>query len=212
MPCCCFLFLSFFLSPVWKQGKNNQIICMTCMCLVKVQLESRGVSGAAAAAWSVFRAATMLRLLAQRAAPATASKAAPKGSPPSHTPTQATFLFLMQLLASALRCLWRCCGAWEAQLQPAVLWLWLWPLGSGSSEVPCEVGSTELRGSEVVTEESKVELFLWNLPLYIKNGSMEGWEERSPISDCVSSLQLFVSVAFALVCSDMNQSSLSFAV
>lgn len=100
MPCCCFLFLSFFLSPVWKQGKNNQNICMTCMCLVKVQLESRGVS---AAAWAVFRAAATLRLLAQRAAPATASKAAPKGSPPSHS-MLCTHLH-KQLLFSSCSCL-----------------------------------------------------------------------------------------------------------
>lgn len=71
-----YFFLSFFLIIVWKQGKNNQITCMTCMCLVSVAWKHK--QQCSSSVWVVFIPAVMLRLLIQQVAPAATSKAASK--------------------------------------------------------------------------------------------------------------------------------------
>lgn len=133
--------------------------------------------------WAVFRAAATLRLRVRRAAPATASKAAPKCSPRiprcAHTYTS-NFLF------SSRSRLLQLCAAYDTRMprkrssSQLCCWLWLRPPGCRSSVVPCEVGSAVLRGSEVVTEESMKGRWrcLWNLPLLIlRTGGWGGERE-----------------------------------
>lgn len=137
-------------SAAWKQGRHHT----------------------SSSVWAVFRAAATLRLWIRQAAPATASKAAPKCSPRiprcAHTYTS-NFLF------SSRSRLLQLCAAYDTGMprkrssSQLCCWLWLRPPGCRSSVVPCEVGSAVLRGSEVVTEESMKGRWrrLWNLPLLI---------------------------------------------
>lgn len=162
-------FLSFSLTLVWKQGKNNQITCMTLhvsgKCSLKAQAATqkqrvgsictscyaKAVNSASCCCCNKQSCSQVLNTVTLHAV---------------HTPTQTTFIFFTQLLTSAVF-VYDTGMPRKQSYGKLYCRVWFWPPGCKSNIVPGQARSAALRGSEVVTEEGMKARcrFLSNLPL-----------------------------------------------